>query len=553
MIFTIKAELVSGIYMPDTEVSRTIRISGSAALDELCGTILDSIGFDHDHLYLFSLGKEPYSRKKSEVYCRQPEPGEHTTKEKLYSLPLGVGSSFWLVYDFGDDWTFSLTVEKKINESGNIRPSILASIGTVEQYPDEDEWEFVENAEDSDSVSPAEDTESIPSEDRLEEIGGDDMDFSDEYFDADEYSEDGSNPVLGRIMLRIVERQIEDHKPAFVAQAYDELQEKGYIRKAAKIRLANALTSEVFEILKYDKEHDENRYRGFVQEVLSEPFDPDRIPDIETGREHRISEGLDEFCRLFMYDDAEGAADRFSALWPDIRDWIDNNYTRMENGKLLRFSLDAIDEAMDFKMNLYDAVLDSGMAYLDSGKYEEGVKIQKDILNTFSWENGADAEFRDNIGTMLNDSGRTGEADQWFEDWYAVSPDNPDCTNAYVLCLQERGENARAREVLEAHLPEHPLPDKKYINLYARAADLYKEQGEPQKSAFYQRLADKIIKSEGDFSPVRFTGAWKDDDIFEKYPFGQPLKKDKKIYPNDPCPCGSGKKYKKCCGKKAKG
>ena len=25
--------------------------------------------------------------------------------------------------------------------------------------------------------------------------------------------------------------------------------------------------------------------------------------------------------------------------------------------------------------------------------------------------------------------------------------------------------------------------------------------------------------------------------------------KDKKVYPNDPCPCGSGKKYKKCCGR----
>ena len=24
-----------------------------------------------------------------------------------------------------------------------------------------------------------------------------------------------------------------------------------------------------------------------------------------------------------------------------------------------------------------------------------------------------------------------------------------------------------------------------------------------------------------------------------------------KIYPNDPCPCGSGKKYKKCCGRNA--
>ena len=29
------------------------------------------------------------------------------------------------------------------------------------------------------------------------------------------------------------------------------------------------------------------------------------------------------------------------------------------------------------------------------------------------------------------------------------------------------------------------------------------------------------------------------------------IKKDAKVYPNDPCPCGSGKKYKKCCGKNA--
>ncbi len=26
--------------------------------------------------------------------------------------------------------------------------------------------------------------------------------------------------------------------------------------------------------------------------------------------------------------------------------------------------------------------------------------------------------------------------------------------------------------------------------------------------------------------------------------------KPDKVYPNDPCPCGSGKKYKNCCGKK---
>ena len=33
----------------------------------------------------------------------------------------------------------------------------------------------------------------------------------------------------------------------------------------------------------------------------------------------------------------------------------------------------------------------------------------------------------------------------------------------------------------------------------------------------------------------------------------QPIRnKDKKVGPNDPCPCGSGKKYKKCCMQKDK-
>ena len=45
------------------------------------------------------------------------------------------------------------------------------------------------------------------------------------------------------------------------------------------------------------------------------------------------------------------------------------------------------------------------------------------------------------------------------------------------------------------------------------------------------------------------------EEIREKY-FWQdeemqimPVVKAEKVYPNDPCPCGRGKKYKKCCGK----
>ena len=42
------------------------------------------------------------------------------------------------------------------------------------------------------------------------------------------------------------------------------------------------------------------------------------------------------------------------------------------------------------------------------------------------------------------------------------------------------------------------------------------------------------------------------NDMYDDFrmPVQQPIVKEKKIYPNDPCPCGSGKKYKKCCGRK---
>ena len=35
-------------------------------------------------------------------------------------------------------------------------------------------------------------------------------------------------------------------------------------------------------------------------------------------------------------------------------------------------------------------------------------------------------------------------------------------------------------------------------------------------------------------------------------PVRKPVQRvEKKVYPNDPCPCGSGKKYKQCCGRKS--
>ena len=47
---------------------------------------------------------------------------------------------------------------------------------------------------------------------------------------------------------------------------------------------------------------------------------------------------------------------------------------------------------------------------------------------------------------------------------------------------------------------------------------------------------------------AKVTGTNKDDSAGPNKPV---QRKEDKVYPNDPCPCGSGKKYKQCCGRKA--
>ena len=37
--------------------------------------------------------------------------------------------------------------------------------------------------------------------------------------------------------------------------------------------------------------------------------------------------------------------------------------------------------------------------------------------------------------------------------------------------------------------------------------------------------------------------------LYKEQKASSTIHKAPKIYPNDPCPCGSGKKYKKCCGR----
>ena len=59
---------------------------------------------------------------------------------------------------------------------------------------------------------------------------------------------------------------------------------------------------------------------------------------------------------------------------------------------------------------------------------------------------------------------------------------------------------------------------------------------------FHARIEQKVEREQ----VAKVTGTNKDESLQKA-----PVKRESaKVYPNDPCPCGSGKKYKNCCGRK---
>ena len=78
----------------------------------------------------------------------------------------------------------------------------------------------------------------------------------------------------------------------------------------------------------------------------------------------------------------------------------------------------------------------------------------------------------------------------------------------------------KAYAELERRGLRYPLPKNSKIFLGGGWKQFYREKVDKEAAAV--SASDKTVKQ-------------------------QPVRKAKKVGPNDPCPCGSGKKYKKCC------
>ena len=97
---------------------------------------------------------------------------------------------------------------------------------------------------------------------------------------------------------------------------------------------------------------------------------------------------------------------------------------------------------------------------------------------------------------------------------------------------------------LQAYGQRDPLVEYKMSGFDMFDGMIASIQEDTVRMLYHMRIEQKVEREQ----VAKVTGTNKDDSASNA-----PKKRSKaKIYPNAPCPCGSGKKYKQCCGRTAK-
>lgn len=96
---------------------------------------------------------------------------------------------------------------------------------------------------------------------------------------------------------------------------------------------------------------------------------------------------------------------------------------------------------------------------------------------------------------------------------------------------------------LMAYGQKDPATEYKIQGFEMFSEMIYNIKIDTVKTLYHIQVAQNVEREE----VAKVTGTNKDDTGVKK----PKQRAEDKVYPNDPCPCGSGKKYKNCCGRKA--
>ncbi len=247
---------------------------------------------------------------------------------------------------------------------------------------------------------------------------------------------------------------------------------------------------------------------------------------------------------------ADHAPDRIKKceIWLDVWDKVIALADRRRVTKLSQ-----LDELFSGTQCLYNWVQDVELE-LSNGRdvakrfLSERLRFCEEYLARFGEEHPEiDRGMWRAVAEVHNETGDLETVDRLYREWLAADPEWgwgwigwADC---YWLFTPRERDFSRGEEILREGLAVAELRDRDAA--LGRLADLYAESGRPEEEQKVREQLEALLRVS---KKKRY--AWESTPSPPKPQVLPQGVKKKKIGRNAPCPCGSGKKYKKCCGRR---
>jgi len=101
---------------------RKIELSSDMKLPQVSRALIATMGWTDTHLHAFRVGRTSYGVPDADF----PSDLRSERQVTLAEIAPNAGDSFWFDYDFGDGWTHKVTVESIIASQGETNPRCLA-------------------------------------------------------------------------------------------------------------------------------------------------------------------------------------------------------------------------------------------------------------------------------------------------------------------------------------------------------------------------------------------------------------------------------------------
>lgn len=342
-----------------------------------------------------------------------------------------------------------------------------------------------------------------------------------------------ANLRVKKLVLEVVNNQLKDNDPPITKQTYEKLLSAGYSVREAKEKIGAVVLTEIYDVMKENQPYDEKRYTEALNVMLQQCIDFEDT--------YRISTGWDDWEELVQrgYDaqESRNESEMISCWWEA---W--SVFQEIMKSAKVKISVSGVMESQDYQYPVDAWLQDLEMELGNTGEHEKRMEFCQRVLEMFDWTYDDGDGFRCAIGEELYTSGKPEEGKAWFENWLKQEPNNSNALNIYSWCIQKQEGAEKAWLLIRKKVIGVACTINNYV-LFERAKLLMQHLKQKKDLEWIEKQLDSFKDS--------LEKAAYYNDLYDDFcmPVQQPIVKAAKVYPNDPCPCGSGKKYKKCCGR----